>query len=112
MVGGVLVVTGAVQLRRILLTCIAAQPSSGAIPRLPARRFHAGSVIQRAQHAGSRPNAEFAFALSSSKQSMRLGHIVPDHYWKGPTAVMMTMSQNVIFQQQVNLVSNRAIRPV
>ena len=43
--------------------------------------------------------------------SARFLHIVPEPWWGGPTAVMMTVFPSVIFQQQVNSVSTRHIQP-
>ena len=37
--------------------------------------------------------------------------IVPEAWWGGPSAVMMTLFPSVIFQQQVNSVSTRHIQP-
>ncbi|WP_151448683.1 aromatic ring-hydroxylating dioxygenase subunit alpha [Lacisediminimonas profundi] len=61
-------------------------------------------------------NEEITSGLSSFKQSMeindkRLLDIVPEPWWNGPTACMMTIFPSVIFQQQVNSVSTRHIRP-
>jgi salicylate 5-hydroxylase large subunit len=44
-------------------------------------------------------------------QDKRLLDIVPEEWWSGPTAVMMTVFPSVIFQQQVNSVSTRHIQP-
>jgi salicylate 5-hydroxylase large subunit len=44
-------------------------------------------------------------------QDKRLIDIVPEAWWNGPTAVMMTIFPSVIFQQQVNSVSTRHIQP-
>ncbi|MNG07351.1 Salicylate 5-hydroxylase, large oxygenase component [compost metagenome] len=37
--------------------------------------------------------------------------IVPEPWWGGPTAVMMTLFPSLILQQQVNSVSTRHIQP-
>jgi salicylate 5-hydroxylase large subunit len=37
--------------------------------------------------------------------------VVPEPWWGGPSAVMMTLFPSVIFQQQVNSVSTRHIQP-
>jgi salicylate 5-hydroxylase large subunit len=55
--------------------------------------------------------------VSSFKASMALHDpsfldIVPEPWWGGPSAVMMTLFPSVIFQQQVNSVSTRHIQPV
>lgn len=54
--------------------------------------------------------------VSSFKESMKLNDpsfldIVPELWWNGPTAVMMTLFPSVIIQQQVNSVSTRHIQP-
>jgi len=54
--------------------------------------------------------------VSSFKQGMKLNDprfldIVPESWWGGPTAVMMTIFPSVILQQQVNSVSTRHIQP-
>ena len=54
--------------------------------------------------------------VSSFKENMevldkRLIDFVPEPWWNGPTAVMMTIFPSVIFQQQVNSVSTRHIQP-
>jgi salicylate 5-hydroxylase large subunit len=60
--------------------------------------------------------AEVTAGVTSFKESMeiedkRLLDIVPEAWWGGPTAVMMTVFPSVIFQQQVNSVSTRHIQP-
>jgi salicylate 5-hydroxylase large subunit len=55
--------------------------------------------------------------VSSFKAAMELHDdrfldVVPEPWWGGPTAVMMTVFPSVIFQQQVNSVSTRHIQPV
>jgi salicylate 5-hydroxylase large subunit len=37
--------------------------------------------------------------------------VVPEAWWKGPTAVMLTLFPSVVFQQQINSVSTRHIQP-
>ena len=54
--------------------------------------------------------------VTSFKENMevldkRLIDIVPEAWWNGPTAVMMTIFPSAIFQQQVNSVSTRHIQP-
>ena len=54
--------------------------------------------------------------VTSFKENMevldkRLIDIVPEAWWNGPTAVMMTIFPSVIVQQQVNSVSTRHIQP-
>jgi salicylate 5-hydroxylase large subunit len=59
---------------------------------------------------------EVTQGVSSFKENMevldkRLIDIVPEAWWNGPTAVMLTIFPSVIFQQQVNSVSTRHIQP-
>ncbi|GAB2885677.1 aromatic ring-hydroxylating dioxygenase subunit alpha [Paralcaligenes ginsengisoli] len=54
--------------------------------------------------------------VSSFKEQMtlhddRLLDVVQEDWWKGPTAVMLTLFPSVIIQQQVNSVSTRHIQP-
>jgi salicylate 5-hydroxylase large subunit len=55
--------------------------------------------------------------VSSFKEQMTLNDdrfldIVPEPWWNGPTAVLMTLFPSVIIQQQVNSLSTRHIQPV
>ena len=73
---------------------------------------HAAMISTRGQ-AGQ---AAQVTQVSSFKESMTLNDprfldIVPEPWWGGPTAVMMTLFPSVIFQQQVNSVSTRHIQP-
>jgi salicylate 5-hydroxylase large subunit len=52
-----------------------------------------------------------SFKENMEIQDKRLIDIVPEAWWNGPTAVMMTIFPSVIFQQQVNSVSTRHIQP-
>jgi salicylate 5-hydroxylase large subunit len=75
---------------------------------------HAAMISTRGSAAGSK--AEVTAGVTSFKESMqiedkRLLDIVPEEWWGGPTAVMMTIFPSVIFQQQVNSVSTRHIQP-
>ena len=80
--------------------------------RMDARHRHAAMVSTRGQ-AG---RADQVTAVSSFKQGMALQDprfldIVPEAWWGGPTAVMLTLFPSVILQQQVNSVSTRHIQP-
>ena len=80
--------------------------------KMDARHRHAAMISTRGQ-AGK---AEQVTQVSSFKESMQLHDarfldIVPEPWWGGPTAVMMTVFPSVIFQQQVNSVSTRHIQP-
>jgi salicylate 5-hydroxylase large subunit len=65
---------------------------------------------------GQSSQTEQVTQVSSFKESMKLNDpsfldIVPEPWWNGPTAVMMTLFPSVIIQQQVNSVSTRHIQP-
>jgi len=80
--------------------------------KMDARHRHAAMISTRGQ-AGK---ADQVTQVSSFKESMQLHDarfldIVPEPWWGGPTAVMMTVFPSVIFQQQVNSVSTRHIQP-
>lgn len=80
--------------------------------KMDARHRHAAMVSTRGQ-AGK---AGQVTQVSSFKESMQLEDprfldIVPEPWWGGPTAVMMTLFPSVILQQQVNSVSTRHIQP-
>ncbi len=73
---------------------------------------HAAMISTRGQAGKSAEVTQ----VSSFKESMQLNDprfldIVPEPWWNGPTAVMMTLFPSVIFQQQVNSVSTRHIQP-
>lgn len=81
--------------------------------RMDAHHRHAAMISTR----GNALKADTEVAqVSSFKQSMQLNDprfldIVPEPWWGGPTAVMITLFPSVIFQQQVNSVSTRHIQP-
>jgi salicylate 5-hydroxylase large subunit len=52
-----------------------------------------------------------SFKENMEIQDKRLIDIVPEAWWNGPTAVMLTIFPSVIIQQQVNSVSTRHIQP-
>ncbi len=73
---------------------------------------HAAMISTR----GTAGKAEQVTQVSSFKESMELHDkrfidIVPEPWWGGPSAVMMTIFPSVILQQQVNSVSTRHIQP-
>jgi salicylate 5-hydroxylase large subunit len=77
-------------------------------------KFRHAAMISTRGSAGVK--AEVTEGVSSFKENMeikdkRLLDIVPEAWWGGPTAVMMTVFPSVIFQQQVNSVSTRHIQP-
>ncbi|MES2263645.1 MAG: aromatic ring-hydroxylating dioxygenase subunit alpha [Pseudomonadota bacterium] len=81
--------------------------------KMDAHYRHAAMVSTRGQQAAS---SEVTAGVTSFKAGMevndkRLLDIVPEAWWNGPTAVMMTVFPSVIFQQQVNSVSTRHIQP-
>ncbi|MFC5478766.1 aromatic ring-hydroxylating dioxygenase subunit alpha [Massilia suwonensis] len=77
------------------------------------RHRHAAMISTRGTGGAK---SEVTAGVTSFKESMeiqdkRLLDIVPEAWWGGPTAVMMTVFPSVIFQQQVNSVSTRHIQP-
>jgi salicylate 5-hydroxylase large subunit len=78
------------------------------------QQFRHAAMISTRGTGGQK--AEVTAGVTSFKESMeiedkRLLDIVPEAWWGGPTAVMMTVFPSVIFQQQVNSVSTRHIQP-
>ena len=74
---------------------------------------HAAMISTRGQ---ARAGGEVTAGVSSFKAAMSLNDdrfldVVPEPWWGGPSAVMMTLFPSVIFQQQVNSVSTRHIQP-
>jgi salicylate 5-hydroxylase large subunit len=81
--------------------------------KMDAQFRHAAMISTRSQQAAT---SEVTAGVTSFKAGMeindkRLLDIVPEPWWNGPTAVMMTVFPSVIFQQQVNSVSTRHIQP-
>ena len=79
---------------------------------MDAHHRHAAMVSTR----GGAGQAGEVTQVSSFKSKMQLHDdrfldIVPEAWWGGPTAVMMTIFPSVILQQQVNSVSTRHIQP-
>jgi salicylate 5-hydroxylase large subunit len=73
---------------------------------------HAAMISTR----GEAGKAEVTTGVSSFKENMKLNDdrfldVVPEPWWNGPSAVMMTLFPSVIIQQQVNSVSTRHIQP-
>jgi salicylate 5-hydroxylase large subunit len=74
---------------------------------------HAAMISTR---GNAQAKNEVTAGVTSFKEAMdindkRLLDIVPEPWWGGPTAVMMTLFPSVILQQQVNSVSTRHIQP-
>jgi salicylate 5-hydroxylase large subunit len=81
--------------------------------KMDAHHRHAAMISTR---SGQAATSEVTAGVTSFKAGMevndkRLLDIVPEAWWNGPTAVMMTVFPSVIFQQQVNSVSTRHIQP-
>jgi salicylate 5-hydroxylase large subunit len=81
--------------------------------RMDARHRHAAMISTR-NTSGEVPHQ--VTAVSSFKEGMKLNDasfldIVPEPWWRGPTAVMTTIFPSVVLQQQVNSVSTRHIQP-
>ncbi len=84
--------------------------------RMDAHHRHAAMVSTRGSSGQASGAAAQVTQVSSFKDKMALEDprfldIVPEAWWNGPTAVMMTLFPSVIFQQQVNSVSTRQIQP-
>jgi salicylate 5-hydroxylase large subunit len=83
--------------------------------RMDAKHRHAAMISERGNAKAG--NAEVTGGVASFKAAMELNDdrfldVVPEPWWGGPTAVMMTLFPSVIFQQQVNSVSTRHIQPI
>ena len=84
--------------------------------RMDKHHRHAAMISTRGSAGQATGQASDVTQVSSFKASMQLHDpgfldIVPEAWWGGPTAVMMTLFPSVIFQQQVNSVSTRHIQP-
>ncbi|HEX5389678.1 MAG TPA: aromatic ring-hydroxylating dioxygenase subunit alpha [Burkholderiaceae bacterium] len=84
--------------------------------RMDAHGRHAAMISTRGSGGQAGGEAAQVTQVSSFKARMQLEDarfldIVPEPWWNGPTAVMMTLFPSVIFQQQVNSVSTRHIQP-
>ena len=84
--------------------------------RMDKHHRHAAMISTRGSAGQAAGQASDVTQVSSFKASMQLHDpgfldIVPEAWWGGPTAVMMTLFPSVIFQQQVNSVSTRHIQP-
>ncbi len=76
------------------------------------RHRHAAMISTR----GAAGKSGQVTQVSSFKETMQLHDprfldIVPESWWGGPTAVMITLFPSLILQQQVNSVSTRHIQP-
>jgi len=83
---------------------------------MDAHHRHAAMISTRGSAGQARGDKAQVTQVGSFKDSMTLHDpsfldIVPEPWWGGPTAVMMTLFPSVIFQQQVNSVSTRHIQP-
>jgi salicylate 5-hydroxylase large subunit len=81
--------------------------------RMDPQGRHAAMISTRGE---AKANSDVTTGVSSFKSAMTLNDdrfldVVPEAWWGGPTAVMMTLFPSVIFQQQVNSVSTRHIQP-
>ena len=84
--------------------------------RMDAHHRHAAMVSTRGSAGQASGAASQVTQVSRFKATMDLHDpsfldIVPEAWWGGPSAVMMTLFPSVIFQQQVNSVSTRHIQP-
>jgi salicylate 5-hydroxylase large subunit len=81
--------------------------------RMDPQGRHAAMISTRGE---AKASADVTAGVASFKASMTLNDdrfldVVPEAWWGGPSAVMMTVFPSVIFQQQVNSVSTRHIQP-
>ena len=84
--------------------------------RMDEHHRHAAMISTRGSAGQASGAASQVTQVSSFKATMDLHDpsfldIVPEAWWGGPSAVMMTLFPSVIFQQQVNSVSTRHIQP-
>ena len=84
--------------------------------RMDAHQRHAAMVSTRGSAGQATGATAQVTQVGSFKDKMALEDprfldIVPEAWWNGPSAVMMTLFPSVIFQQQVNSVSIRHIQP-
>jgi salicylate 5-hydroxylase large subunit len=82
--------------------------------RMDPLKRHAAMISTRGTSAAN--VAEVTAGVGSYKAEMQLNDprlidIVPEYWWKGPTAVMTTIFPSLIIQQQVNSLSMRHIQP-
>ncbi|MCD0502600.1 aromatic ring-hydroxylating dioxygenase subunit alpha [Bordetella petrii] len=74
---------------------------------------HAAMISTRGQGGkGSVTQGVGSFKEQMQLNDDRFLDIVPEDWWKGPTAVLMTLFPSLIIQQQVNSLSTRHIQPV
>lgn len=83
---------------------------------MDSKKRHAAMISTRGTGGKSESDTKQVTQVSSFKESMALHDssfidIVPEYWWEGPTAVMLTLFPSVIMQQQVNSVSTRHIQP-
>jgi salicylate 5-hydroxylase large subunit len=79
---------------------------------MDAHHRHAAMISTRGQSGAAADVTQVAsFKADMALEDPRFLDIVAEPWWGGPTAVMTTVFPSVIFQQQVNSVSTRHIRP-
>lgn len=83
---------------------------------MDSKKRHAAMISTRGTGGKSESDTKQVTQVSSFKEGMALHDssfidIVPEYWWGGPTAVMLTLFPSVIMQQQVNSVSTRHIQP-
>jgi salicylate 5-hydroxylase large subunit len=87
--------------------------------RMDAHHRHAAMISTRgtaSNNQADKADQAQVTQVSSFKASMQLNDpsfldIVPEPWWDGPSAVMLTLFPSVVLQQQVNSVSTRHIQP-
>jgi salicylate 5-hydroxylase large subunit len=80
---------------------------------MDAHQRHAAMVSTRgnAGKAGAATSGVSSFKQSMTLHDDRFLDIVPEPWWGGPSAVLMTLFPSLIVQQQVNSLSTRHIQP-
>jgi salicylate 5-hydroxylase large subunit len=79
---------------------------------MDAHHRHAAMISTRGQSGAAADVTQVSsFKADMALEDPRFLDIVAEPWWGGPTAVMTTVFPSVIFQQQVNSVSTRHIRP-
>lgn len=81
--------------------------------KMDAHKRHAAMIGVRSvgKPAGDVVSGVTSYKADMSLRDPRQLDIVPEEWWKGPTAVMLTLFPSLIIQQQVNSLSMRHIQP-
>jgi salicylate 5-hydroxylase large subunit len=69
------------------------------------------TTVRDASYASDQVKQQASFKEDMKLNDDRFLDVVPEPWWNGPTAAMMTLFPSVIIQQQVNALSTRHIQP-